>query len=392
MRSVFAVRTTDYATVILVGACIGIASTGCTDVRKNTEAVEKSTEAVSGNMTTLQRTTDESLRGIRANTEAIAKSTETVQWNNEHISESNDALWNNTRQVEQNGLDVRENTACINDNTSMIQQNTSEVNHSSRSIADNTSAIRLSSDEVSHNTVQVLESARELGALNKTLQAFKESKFEEVINELRFSLILAFIAFAYVVVAVSNDARVRCEELLQNLGANATPAQRIALEHSANDFLNSYRWFFRIAFTICGFLALFWVRGHGGAWYIAYIMGIIVAMWIAGVFYTRESKGVEQMADGKLRFPGGSSGPTIAVVKLVLSRKCAKLQQPVVRSRFPSDSLSPSNASTLATETVLPLVAPAAHDHVTDSTGCLATAGSASHGVEGNGQPADSPR
>jgi len=114
--------------------------------------------------------------------------------------------------------------------------------------------------------------------------------------------VLAFLAFGYLVTAVGNDARVKCEELLLKhpKPTPVPPLVRRAIEQRARDFESAYRWFLRIASVIAVFLAVYIVLGHGGFWQRFYLGGVLFTLLVMWAFYRREARSLAHISQNRL--------------------------------------------------------------------------------------------
>ena len=189
---------------------------------------------------------------------------------------------------------------------------------------DSTQAMRESTQEIQRNTEEVKQSTQQLESLGSSLAPLGKVELGGALNELKFSLVLAFVALGFLVTALANAARTKSaqfflenhKELSDRADSKYAPA-KTAVEQSANDFLDSYRWFFLIVLGMAVYFVVVLNRKcehwkHDDWWYVVYLAGLLISGWIAWSFYSRESRGMTTLTGGRLRFPSGLPLPSLS--------------------------------------------------------------------------------
>ena len=219
----------------------------------------------------------------------------TVKRNTDSIDASTAALQQSLAAMEASTAAMTASTAALQDSTLAVAQSTRQ----------NLEAIETSRQAIEANTAQMAEVGSDLDAVkqqaDKALAVASGGALDDVVNELRYSLVLAFMAFGFLVSTVGNDARVKCSELiLRHRAAAAGTPEAAAIQQSADDFQNTYRWSLRLCGLIVLFLAVQMVLGHGGRTYWLYLGGVAFTGLVLWNFYRVESQELIGISGGRL--------------------------------------------------------------------------------------------
>ena len=179
------------------------------------------------------------------------------------------------------------------------------VKRNTQAIEASTATLQQSEAAIAANTARMAEVSADLQAVKKqadeALAVATGGGIEEMVNELRYSLVLAFMAFGFLVTTVGNDARVKCAELvLKHREAAESSPEASAIQQSADDFQNTYRWSLRLCGLIVLFLAVQLFLGHGGRAYWLYLGGVAFTGLVLWNFYRVESRELIGISGGRL--------------------------------------------------------------------------------------------
>jgi len=253
---------------------------------------------------------------IERNTEAVETSTATLERSDSHIRENTEAVQDNAEEIHDSSRSILENTGVLRISADEVRRNTEAMRETSRELHESVEATRGVADLLARNIGAIDESRTAIEANNEAIgrisKAFDSDDgvegllehlgIDEILDELRFSLVVAFLAFGYVVTTVGNDARARCEELLLgHLRAGPDARMTLAIQQSADDFENTYRWYFRLAVLIVAYFVVRLVLFHGGWWYAVYAGGVTVSAWVLCRFHRNESRHLAEVSAGRLR-------------------------------------------------------------------------------------------
>ena len=196
-------------------------------------------------------------------------------------------------------------SSCSLPSDDTVKRNTQAIEASTATLQQSQAAMQASRQSVEANTAKMAEVSADLEAVqqqaDKALAVATGGDLDAVVTELRYSLVLAFMAFGFLVTTVGNDARVKCAELvLKHRTAAAGTPEASAIEQSADDFQNTYRWSLRLCGVVVLFLAVQLALGNGGGAYWLYLGAVAFTGLVLWNFYRVESRELIGISGGRL--------------------------------------------------------------------------------------------
>ena len=222
---------------------------------------------------------------------------------------SDDTVKRNTQAIEASTATLQQSEAAMQASLTAMAASTSAMEESTQAVTESTrrnlAAIEASRQSIEANTAKMAEVSAELDAVKQqageALAVATSGDLDAVVTELRYSLVLAFMAFGFLVTTVGNDARVKCAELvLSHRAAAAGTPEASAIQQSADDFQNTYRWSLRLCGLVVLFLAVQLFLGHGGSAYWLYLGGVAFTGLVLWNFYRVESRELIGISGGRL--------------------------------------------------------------------------------------------
>lgn len=223
---------------------------------------------------------------------------------------SDDTVQRNTQAIEDSTATLQQSEAAMQASITAMAASTSAMEESTRAVTEGTrrnlAVLEASRQSIEANTAKMAEVSADLDAVkqqaDKALAVATGGDLDAVVTELRYSLVLAFMAFGFLVTTVGNDARVKCAELvLKHRAAAAGSPEASAIQQSADDFQNTYRWSLRLCGLVVLFLAVQLLLGNGSSSYWLYLGAVAFTGLVLWNFYRVESRELIGISGGRLR-------------------------------------------------------------------------------------------